>query len=107
MAGGISMSGILAGIVRRAVRSAPPRVNVLWASAAAVSARAAAELQWERERMELVAALRRSEAEVACLRARLQAHWLAKLDASRQGMMAASNAGPAVAAGRHDAQAPE
>jgi hypothetical protein len=101
------MSGILAGIVRRAGRSAPPRENVNWSSAAEVSDRAADDAVWERKRADLVAAVRRSEAEVACLRARLHAHWEAKLDASRQGMMAASDAGPAVAAGRHDAQAPE
>jgi hypothetical protein len=81
------MSGILAGIVRRNARSAQPKAPVVALSAAEIAARAAAELQWERERMELVAALRRGEAEVAGLRERLQTHWWAKLDPSRQGVV--------------------
>lgn len=69
--------------------------------------RRAEEARWEAKRAALVAAVRRTEEGAAILRARLQAHWWAKLDASRQGMMTAAEAGPVGAAGRDDAQAVE
>lgn len=81
------MSGILAGIVRRAERSAQPKTPVVELSAAELAARAAAEAQWERQRVDLVSALQRGEAEVAGLRERLQTHWWAKLGSSRGAAM--------------------